>query len=201
MSEATSARICDAVLGVIDLLGMKRWRARTAARLQGTILELGAGGGRNASWLEEDTFVIALDPDLELLKLQRSKGRLRGPAVVAVGEALPFQDEVFDGALATLVLCSVNDQLQVAREVKRALRPGGVLHAIDHVASKVPRVRRLQERLGPFWYHMTGSCRIDRKTLEALSAEGFDVTTHADALGSVFVRYEARPLMTDDERV
>ena len=61
-------------------------------------------------------------------------------------EALPFRDEVFDGTLATLVLCSVDDRLQVAREVKRTLRARGVLHAIDHVASKVPRVRRLQER-------------------------------------------------------
>ncbi len=98
MSDVTSARIFDGVLGIIDLLGMKRWRARTAAPLHGTVLEIGAGSGRNAPWLGPGASVIALDPDFELLQLQRSRGRLRGPAVVAMGEALPFKDRAFDSA-------------------------------------------------------------------------------------------------------
>ena len=192
MSDVTSARIFDGVLGIIDLLGMKRWRARTAAPLHGTVLEIGAGSGRNAPWLGPGASVIALDPDFELLQLQRSRGRLRGPAVVAMGEALPFKDRAFDSALATLVLCSVDDQHLVASELKRTLRLGGVLHAIDHVVSKASPVRRAQQWLGPSWHRMTGSCHIDRETLDVLRAEGFDVTTHDDALRSVFVRYEAR---------
>ncbi|HZJ50277.1 MAG TPA: class I SAM-dependent methyltransferase [Actinomycetota bacterium] len=178
------------------MLGLKEWRARTAHGIQGTVLELGAGSGRNAPWLKDDAVVIALDPDLELLRFQRAKGRLRGPAIVAVGEALPFRNSAFDAALATLVLCSVEDQRRVALELKRTLRVGGVLHAIDHVASSALTLERLQQRLAPSWYRMTAGCRIDRHTVDVLQAEGFEVTHRDNALKGVFIRYEAAPRTT-----
>lgn len=201
MTETTSARIFNGVMSVLDLLGMKSWRARTVAPIKGTILEIGAGGGRNARWLDPGASVVALDPDFELLKLAREKSPPQVRVVVAVAEALPFKDDSFDSALATLVLCSVDDQHKVASELKRTLRPGGVLHGIDHVLGKASSVKRAQRCLGPGWHRMTGSCRIDRETLGVLRAESFDVTARDSGLGSVFVRYEARTPVTADERI
>ncbi|MBA2313525.1 MAG: class I SAM-dependent methyltransferase [Actinobacteria bacterium] len=198
MSDAVSARIFDGVLGAIDLLGMKRWRARTSAAVQGTVLEIGAGGGRNANWFPPGTLIIALDPDFELLKIAQKKTGWQGAGVVAIAEALPFKDAAFDCALATLVLCSVTDLHKVATELKRTLRPGGSLHAIDHVVSKAPAVRRAQCWLAAPWYRLTGSCRIERETLEVLRAEGFRVAVHDTALRSVLVRYEALAPVTTD---
>lgn len=193
MSVALSARIFDGVMGAIDLLGMKRWRARTAARPKGMILEIGAGGGRNSIWLDAMS-TVALDPDVELLKLARAKARGPQLCVAAKAEDLPFRDGVFDAAVATLVLCSVDDQRKVASELKRTLRTGGTLHAIDHVLAEGPTISKGQRRLAPGWHRMTGSCQIDRPTLEVLASEGFDITRHQSALRGALVRYEATPV-------
>ena len=144
--------------------------------------------------------MISLDPDFEMLELQRRKGRARGPAVVAVAEALPFRDATFDACIATLVMCEVDVPKEAAREVRRVLRAGGALHAIDHVASGSRIIRRLQRRLAPAWHRLTAGCRIDRDTLETWRGEGFDVKVFDDALGGVFVRYEARPSVTAPTR-
>lgn len=193
MLSPRSARIFDGCLAVLDRFGLRRWRQRTVAGLRGTVLELGAGSGRNAEWFEDGAVIVAVDPDFELLQLQHRKGRSRGPAVVAVAEALPFKDQSFDSCVATLVLCSVDDLQAAAREIRRTLQPGGSLHAIDHVASASARVRAGQEWVGPCWHRMTGGCRIDRPTLSVLRAEGFRVVEQDRALGDVFTRYQASP--------
>src|SRR5260370_11497362 len=46
---------------------------------------------------------------------------------VAVGEDLPFPDEVFDLVICSQVLCYVEEPQKVIREIYRVLRPGGAL--------------------------------------------------------------------------
>ena len=58
---------------------------------------------------------------------------LRAPA-----EDLPFDDQTFDVAVSTLVLCGVDDQPRALRELRRVLRPGGRLLFIEHVRSGDP---------------------------------------------------------------
>src|SRR5260370_12396623 len=67
---------------------------------------------------------------------------LRAPA-----EDLPFDDDSFDVAVSTLVLCGVDDQPRALRELRRVLRPGGRLLFIEHVRSGDPGTSRLQDRL------------------------------------------------------
>jgi ubiquinone/menaquinone biosynthesis C-methylase UbiE len=137
------------------------------------------------------TSLVAVEPDIEALRYRRAEGRARGVAVVARGEALPFRDGVFDSALSTLVLCSVDDQQGVAAELRRVVRPGATLSAIDHVLAGNRLLARLQRWGAPAWYRRTGSCRIDRQSLDALREAGFEVTVEATRLGGAFVRYRA----------
>src|SRR6266436_7915528 len=67
---------------------------------------------------------------------------LRAPA-----EDLPFEDDTFDVAVSTLVLCGVSDQPRALRQLRRVLRPGGQLLFIEHIRSDDPQLARHQDRM------------------------------------------------------
>ena len=46
-----------------------------------------------------------------------------------------FFDRTFDTVVATFSLCAIPDERQAVSEMKRVLRPGGLLMVADHIAS------------------------------------------------------------------
>jgi hypothetical protein len=83
--------------------------------------------------------------------VHRPKRRLRERAprpllLRAPAEDLPFEDDSFDVAVSTLVLCTVDDQPRALREVRRVLRPGGRLF-IERVRGDDQRLAKWQDRL------------------------------------------------------
>ena len=60
-----------------------------------TVLNVGAGAG---SYEPEDRYVVAVEPSAAM-RAQRST-----PAVDGVAEALPFDDDAFDAAMATVTI-------------------------------------------------------------------------------------------------
>lgn len=184
-------RVFDRMMGAIDVIGMKRWRREAGRALHGRALEVGAGTGRNSRFVPGGVTLFAIEPDLEALRYREAEGRDLGHAVVARGEALPFRDGAFESALSTLVLCSVDDQAKVAQELRRVLKPGSSLFAIDHVLASNRWVAALQRWRAPAWYRRTESCRIDRESLNVLRGNGFDVLVQRTRLFGVFVLYRA----------
>jgi SAM-dependent methyltransferase len=95
---------------------------------------------------------------------------LRAPA-----EDLPFDDQTFDMAVSTLVLCGVDDQPRALRELRRVLRPGGELLFIEHVRAGDPATARRQGRVN--WLNrLVAGCDCNRPTLESIGSAGFTVT-------------------------
>jgi ubiquinone/menaquinone biosynthesis C-methylase UbiE len=95
---------------------------------------------------------------------------LRAPA-----EDLPFDDDAFDVAVSTLVLCGVDDQPRALRELRRVLRPGGRLLFLEHVRSDDPARARLQDRMN--WLkRIVVMCDCNRPTLGTIKQAGFTVT-------------------------
>jgi len=70
------------------------------------------------------------------------RARVPGADVrLAPAEALPFEADTFGAALAQLVLSFVKDADQVARELARVVRPGGVVAACTFEATGFTMVR------------------------------------------------------------
>ena len=87
---------------------------------------------------------------------------------------LPFEDDSFDVAVSTLVLCGVNDQPRALRQLTRVLRPGGRLLFLEHLRSEDAALARHQDRLN--WLNrLVVCCECNRPTLDSLKAAGFQI--------------------------
>jgi ubiquinone/menaquinone biosynthesis C-methylase UbiE len=69
-----------------------------------------------------------------MLRLAQTKPRPAGVRLVQTNaEALPFADDTFDAALATLVFCSVASPAKAFAELRRVVRAGGRVALLEHV--------------------------------------------------------------------
>ena len=95
------------------------------------VLDVGCGPGALTGVLVERLgvdAVAACDPSPPFL----ADCAARHPGLdvrSARAEDLPFEDDAFDGAAAQLVLHFVSDPMQAATEMRRVVRPGGVVGA------------------------------------------------------------------------
>jgi len=93
------------------------------------VLDLGCAGGFMAEALAaRGARVTGIDPAAEAVAVARDHARTAGYAIaydVGVGEALPYDDAVFDAVVCVDVLEHVDDLERVLAEVARVLRPGG----------------------------------------------------------------------------
>lgn len=99
---------------------------------QGTILDLGCGGGYLTLPLtREGIQVTGLDRAEGALRAARTQAQKEGLNVNLVcgdAETLPFESETFSGVVCTDLLVHVPDPARVLLEIGRVLRPGGWLY-------------------------------------------------------------------------
>ena len=183
-------RLYDGLVGCLDRLGLGRLRGDLSRGLDGDVLELGVGSGRQLPHYPAGVVVTGVDPDAAALRLAER----RSPGVrllVAEAEALPFDDASFDWVVSALVLCTVRDPDLALREVRRVLRPGGRLRVLEHVRSPHRLVARAQGLANPLWGVVAGGCRLDRPTEEHIASSGFTLVGRRAHLGGHVIVLEA----------
>ena len=122
--------------------GEMRDKALRLARLSSgeNVLDIGCGTGtvaiRAKGQVGKNGKVFGIDASPEMLARARRKARKAGVEVDfrnALVESMPFRDGQFDVVLSTLMLHHLPGNLrrQCAAEVRRVLKPGGRLLAID----------------------------------------------------------------------
>ena len=110
----------------------RRWRLAEVR----TALDLGCGvghwGQRLMRWMPPDARLTGVDRQPDFLPQARARAESRGLAdrcdwLEATAEALPFPDESFDLVTCQTVLMHVADPAPVLAEMRRVLRPGGLI--------------------------------------------------------------------------
>ena len=97
------------------------------------VLEVGPGKGELARRMARElgADVVAVDQSERMVELTRAGGV---EALVGDVQALPFDDDSFDGAVAAWMLYHVQDVDRAIAELHRVLRPGGRLVAVTNSA-------------------------------------------------------------------
>jgi ubiquinone/menaquinone biosynthesis C-methylase UbiE len=170
----------DRQIAKAEEAGLRAMRQRLLADAVGQVLEIGAGTGANLScYGPEVESLTVTEPQVSMVRRLERKVSDRGAAAKvlrAPAEDLPFNDDAFDAAVSTLVLCGVDDQPRALRELRRVLRPGGRLLFLEHVRSDDPARARLQDRMN--WLNrMLVMCDCNRSTLSTIEQAGFTVTS------------------------
>jgi len=171
------AAVYDRLMAPLERGRFRAIRTALLAHAAGRVLEIGAGTGINFPlYPAAVTQVEALEPDPAMSARadpRLSSARVPVRRVAARAEALPYPDASFDTVVATLVLCTVGDPHASLREVRRVLKPGGLLLVFEHVRLENPLLAGLQAALTPAWKHLAGGCHLDRDTLRLVREAGF----------------------------
>ena len=159
---------------------MEPLRKEIIEQANGLVLEIGAGTGLNFPFYQNGQVerVEAVEPDAAMLRYARerlSTAHVPIELTQAPAEALPFADETFDSVITTLVFCSVADPLRGLHEVKRVLKPGGLLLMVEHVRAQGAIAARVQDALVPLTTRFAGNCHWNRDTASTVISAGFQM--------------------------
>ena len=157
-------------------LDFNRWSVDLVEPRAGdVVLDAGCGNGRPLRLLRETGCAV--------VGVDRSFGMLQtaGAVSAAVGDvqALPFATSAFDAAAAFMMLYHVPDRMGAAAELRRVVRPGGVVIATTSSKDNQPELRDLVEAaVGSGWVWTRPS------------ASSFSLESGADILGTAFESVE-----------
>ena len=159
---------------------MAAHREALLAGLAGQIIDVGVGTGASfGHYPPAVDRVIAIEPEPRLRQLATAAA-LAVPVSVTVTDglasALPAPAASFDAAVAMFVLCTVPDQAAALREIRRVLKPGGLLCFLEHVRADSAGLTRIQRALdATAWPHLFGGCHLGRDTAAAIEQAGFSI--------------------------
>jgi ubiquinone/menaquinone biosynthesis C-methylase UbiE len=174
------AALYDPAVQRLDEAGLAEQRRALLAQADGRTVEIGAGTGRNVEHYPAAVSELVLtEPDRHMAKKLRQKvahSTRDAQVIEAPGERLPFENESFDTAVATFVLCTAPDPAGVVDEVARLLKPGGRFLFLEHVrAEDDERLARRQDRVAPITNYVFCGCHPNRRTLATIEASPLEV--------------------------
>jgi ubiquinone/menaquinone biosynthesis C-methylase UbiE len=157
------------------------FRQHVVGAAEGRVLEIGVGSGLNFPLYGATVgSVIGLEPSAELLRMARPRARAAAVPVTlldASAEAIPLDNSSIDTVVTTWTLCTVPNAGQALGEIRRVLRPGGVLLFVEHGRAPEASVARWQDRLDLFWSYLAGGCHLNRKMDDLVTGAGFRIET------------------------
>jgi len=157
----------------------RRIRPHLFGGLSGRILDAGIGTGRNIPFYPPNAHVVGIDLSPAMLAQAERRARalvrrLELHQMDITGRG--FSDQAFDAAVGSFLFCVLPDDQQVPalREIKRVLKPGGVLRLLEYVRP-TRRLRAAMARLWEPWMAWAYGAGFDRRTEEHVVESGLEI--------------------------
>ena len=168
-------------------------RARVCRDLAGEVVEVGFGTGLNIPYYPDGvTRVVAVEPSELCMRIAAPRiAHSKAPVEMGglTGEQLDLPSDHFDAALSTWTMCTIPHLDQALAEIRRVLKPGGVLHFVEHGHAPDAGVAKWQERIEPLNKRLAGGCHLTRRIPSIIEQAGFEL----DALDTYYFKGEPRP--------
>ena len=150
--------------------GMKaveRQRQLVIPNAKGKVLEVGMGSGLNLKHYRADQIdhLWGLEPSEGMrLKAQRNLEDSAIPVewLGLPSDSIPLEDDAADEVVLTYTLCTIEEPISALIEIRRVLKPGGLIHFLEHGLSPDENVRRWQSRINSTWKRLAGGCNLNR---------------------------------------
>jgi ubiquinone/menaquinone biosynthesis C-methylase UbiE len=156
---------------------LESMRANLLTRASGDVLELGIGTGATLKHYKKISSLTGLDLSEGMLARAREKASnlaFKTDFRLEDFQTLEFENASFDTVTSSLGLCGIPDPEKLFLEIRRVLRPGGKLLALEHVRPPNAFLGLLADAINPVWDHFIG-CHSNRKTKDLLENAGFKV--------------------------
>jgi len=171
-------------------------RSALLSQARGLVLELGVGSGATFSHYPPTlSSLTALDVSSTMLHAAQILA-LPLPFPVRLMQSdfqtLPFSDQSFDTVVSSLAFCGIPDPACLFADVRRVLKPGGQLLALEHVRPPNRLLGTVSDLIDPLFDQGIG-CHPNRRTPALLQAAGFEVRLQDRRLGGILVSLVAIP--------
>jgi ubiquinone/menaquinone biosynthesis C-methylase UbiE len=159
---------------------IERQRRKVVPHATGRVLEVGMGPALNLPFYDRSKveLIWGLEPNQGMRKLADERIESSGLDVRWLdlpGEEIPLEDHSVDTVVLTYTLCSITGWEQALGQMRRVLRPGGVMLFSEHGESPEQSVRTWQHRIDPMWTRVAGGCHITRRIPELIEHTGFTI--------------------------
>ncbi len=155
-----------------------RYRTQLLQQASGTVLEVGAGTGVNFDLYPKNVKVIAIEPSIPMYKKAVKRAASfpnitvynMGIEQVKSHKELP---DTFDTIVSMLVLCTVQNDKQVAGMYTDLLKDKGALLVLEHIHSTGTFYGKVQTLVNPVWKPIADGCNLTRRQDFVLKDAGF----------------------------
>ena len=153
-------------------------RKKVVHQAYGNILEIGIGTGNNIPFYDKSKVskIIGLDPSESLSKIAKIKSKeynLKIEHLKNYAEDIDLKDESIDSVLITYTLCSIENEEKSLSEIKRVLKPDGILIFCEHGLAPDYNISKWQNLLTPISKKLAGGCCLNKNIYNLIQNNGF----------------------------
>lgn len=186
------SKIYDIFEQPMEIMSLKKWRVEVTKELNGKILEVGVGTGKNIPYYPDGMDITAIDFSKMMLSKAKEKAELLNKNVELIqmdAQDMNFNDNTFDCVFTTCVFCSVPDPIKGLKEIRRVCKPNGKIIMIEHVRSEKKVIGLLMDIFNPVTVNLYGA-NINRRTMDNVKTAGFTKVNVTNLAGDIVKKIE-----------